>query len=123
MRACGFDPPFAPDEILPPPKEIFPTGKKTARQGPIVRRRSSGNRPLEMAMLEWGFPTKVPSKRNPEVRLDKYVTNARNMASPMWKPSLSAPERRCIVPFTWFAEPHPEGGVGDDGKPRRDSGS
>ena len=119
MRACGFDPPFAPDEILPPPKEIFPTGKKTARHGPVVRRQSTGNRPLEWALLEWGFPTQVLSKRNPEVKLDKYVTNARNLGSNMWRPSLLDPARRCIVPFTFFAEPNPEGGLGDDGKPRQ----
>jgi putative SOS response-associated peptidase YedK len=120
MRACGFEPPYAPDEVFPPAREIFPTGKKTARHGPIVRRSTAGNRPLEMALLEWGFPTKVPSKRNPEIKLDKYVTNARTLkSSPRWKPSLATAERRCIVPFTWFAEPHPEGGVGDDNKPRQ----
>jgi len=119
MRACGFEPPFAPDEVFPPTREIFPTGKKTARHGPVVRRSASGNRPLEMVLMEWGFPTQVPSKRSPEVKLDKYVTNARNLASNMWKPSLKSPDRRCIVPFTWFAEPHPEGGKGDDDKPRQ----
>lgn len=119
MRACGFDPPFAPDEVFPPAREIFPTGKKTACHGPVVRRSVAGNRPLEMVLLEWGFPTKVPSKRNPEVKLEQYVTNARNLSSSMWIPSLANPDRRCIVPFTYFAEPHPEGGVGDDGKPKQ----
>ena len=118
MRACGFDPPYAEDETLPT-REIWPTGKKTARHGPIIRRSTSGNRPLEMVLLEWGFPTKVASKRNPEVKLDKYVTNARNLSSNMWTPSLKEPAQRCIVPFTYFAEPHPEGGLGDDGKPKQ----
>jgi putative SOS response-associated peptidase YedK len=119
MRACGFEPPYPEDESYPVPREIFPTGKKTARHGLVVRRSLQGNRPLEPVAMEWGFPTQVPSKRDPAVKLDKYVTNARNLASPMWKPSLANPERRCLVPFTHFAEPHPEGGIGDDGKPRQ----
>lgn len=119
MRACGFEPVYAPDEVLPPPREIFPTGKKTARHGPVVRRQSSGNRPLEIVLMEWGFPTKVPSKRDPEVKLDKYVTNARHLRIEMWRTPLASPVQRCIVPFTWFAEPHPEGGKGDDGKPKQ----
>lgn len=119
MRACGFEPPYPEDETYPVPREIFPTGKKTARHGLVVRRSSQGNRPLEPVAMEWGFPTQVPSKRDPVVKLDKYVTNARNLASSMWKPSLANPERRCLVPFTHFAEPHPEGGTGDDGKPRQ----
>lgn len=119
MRACRFEPPYAPDEVFPPTREIFPTGKKTARHGPIVRRSAGGNRPLEMVLMEWGFPTRIPSKRNPEVKLDKYVTNARNLSSSMWKPSLTTPDRRCIVPFTQFAEPHPDGGKGDDNLPKQ----
>jgi hypothetical protein len=60
------------------PREIFPTGKKTARYGLVVRRAGS-NRPLEPIAMEWGFPTKVASKRDPAVKLDKFVTNARNL--------------------------------------------
>ena len=119
MRAVGFEAPYPEDETYPVPREIFPTGKKTARYGLVVRRSGEGNRPLEPIAMEWGFPTKVPSKRDPAVKLDKYVTNARNLASSMWKPSIANPERRCLVPFTWFAEPHPEGGKGDDDKPRQ----
>ena len=119
MRACGFEPPYPEDETYPVPREIFPTGKKTARHGLVVRRSAEGNRPLEPVAMEWGFPCKVPSKRDPAVKLDKYVTNARNLGSSMWKPSLANPDRRCLVPFTHFAEPHPEGGAGHDGKPRQ----
>lgn len=119
MRACGFEPPYPEDETYPVPRQIFPTGKKTARHGLVVRRSSAGNRPLEPVAMEWGFPTKVDSKRNPDVKLDKYVTNARNLSSSMWKPSLSNPDRRCLVPFTHFAEPYPGGGTGDDGLPRQ----
>lgn len=119
MRALGFEPPYAPDESYPPPREIFPTGKKTPRFGLVVRRSAEGNRPLELEQMEWGFPTKIPSKRDPAVKLDSFVTNARNLASSFWKPSLVHPERRCLVPFSHFAEPHPEGGKGDDGKPKQ----
>ena len=117
MRSAGFDPPYPEDETYPVPREIFPTGKKTARYGLVVRRSVQGNRPLEPVAMEWGFPTPVPSKRDTAKKLDKYVTNARNLASSMRKPSLANPERRCLVPFTHFAEPHPEGGMSDDGKP------
>lgn len=119
MRACGYEPPYPEDVTFPVPREIFPTGKKTARHGLVVRGSAEGNRPLEPVAMESGFPTKVASKRDPAVKLDKYVTNARNLASSMWKPSIVNPERRCLVPFTHFAEPHPEGGKGDDGKPRQ----
>jgi len=118
MRACGFEPPFSEEPCTPVP-EIFPTGKKTARFGPIIKRSVDGNRPLEVVQMEWGFLRKVPSKRDPSIKLDRYVTNARNLSSSMWKPSLANPERRCLVPFTHFAEPHPDGGRGDDGKPRQ----
>lgn len=134
MRACGFEPPYDLDESYPPPREIFPddrfpnldlpreifpTGKKTPRYGPVVRRSTVGNRPLLFTNMEWGFPTKIPSKRDPALKLDSFVTNARNLNSPFWKPSVANPERRCLVPFTHFAEPHPEGGKGDDGLPKQ----
>ncbi|RSV27549.1 DUF159 family protein [Sphingomonas sp. ABOLH] len=119
MRSVGFEPPYPEDETHPVPREIFPTGKKTARYGLVVRRAGERNRPLEPIAMEWGFPTKVASKRDPAVKLDKFVTNARNLSSSMWKPSIASPDRRCLVSFTHFAEPHPEGGKGDDGKPRQ----
>jgi putative SOS response-associated peptidase YedK len=105
------------DLTLPPP-ELFPTGKKTARYGLVVHRQSEGNRPLVASAMEWGFPTTVPGKR-PGVQLTKFVTNARNLKSSFWRPSLGDPGRRCLVPFTHFAEPHPEGGKGDDGAPKQ----
>jgi putative SOS response-associated peptidase YedK len=52
--------------------------------------------------MRWGFPTEVPGKTK---MLTKHVTNARNLASPLWRPSLKS--RRCLVPFTQFAEPAP----------------
>jgi len=59
--------------------------------------------------MRWGFPTEVPGKTR---MLTKHVTNARNLASPMWRPSLA--RRRCLIPFTSFAEPKP----GKDGHGR-----
>ena len=52
MRACGFEPPYPEDETYPVPREIFPTGKKTARHGLVVRRSAQGNRPLEPIAME-----------------------------------------------------------------------
>lgn len=101
------------------PRQIFPTGKKTPRYGIAVRRQAEGNRPLVASWMEWGFPTKIPSKRDPAVKLDSFVTNARNLTSPFWRSSLANPAHRCLVPFTHFAEPHPERGKGDDDLPKQ----
>lgn len=103
----------------PRPGQIFPTGKKTPRYGWVVRRQAEGNRPLVAEQMEWGFPTQIPSARDPSVKLTKYVTNARNLKSPFWRSSLANPTNRCLVPFTHFAEPHPDGGKGDDGMPKQ----
>lgn len=101
----------------PRPGQIFPTGKKTPRYGLVVRRQAEGNRPLVASRMEWGFPTTVKGAKGQP--LTKYVTNARNLASPFWRSSLKNPASRCLVPFTHFAEPHPEGGKGDDGMPKQ----
>lgn len=99
------------------PGQLFPTGKKTPRYGLVVRREAEGNRPLVAELMEWGFPTTVKGAKGQP--LAKYVTNARNLASPFWRSSLANPANRCLVPFTHFAEPHPEGGKGDDGLPKQ----
>lgn len=52
----------------------------------------------------WGVPLTVPGKR-PGTTIAKNVTNVRNLTSPFWKSMLSNPARRCLVPFTAFAEP------------------
>ena len=46
MRSVGFEPPYPEDETYPVPREIFPTGKKTARYGLVVRRAGERNRAL-----------------------------------------------------------------------------
>lgn len=76
------------------PAEIYP--KMTA---PVVI-AAQGERRL--GPMAWGFPTEVQGKTK---RLTKHVTNARNLNSPLWRPSLA--RRRCLVPFTMFAEPAP----------------
>ena len=52
MRACGYEPPYPEDVTFPVPREIFPTGKKTARYGLVVRRAGEGNRPLEPIAMD-----------------------------------------------------------------------
>lgn len=52
MRACDFEPLYPQDETYQVPRAIFPTGKKTARHGLVVRRSAQGNRPLESVAME-----------------------------------------------------------------------
>jgi putative SOS response-associated peptidase YedK len=93
-RACGFDPPYAPDETYPPPAEIFP--KRPA----YVAREENGERVLDKML--WGFPHTITGASGK--RIEKQVTNVRNYASPFWRSALKNPERRCLVPFTSFSE-------------------
>lgn len=62
------------------------------REGWVVTRDDDGRR---VEKMRWGFP-------NP--RGGKDVVNVRNYASPMWRPSLVDPARRCLVPFAAFQE-------------------
>jgi len=101
-----------------PHPQVFPTGKKTPRYGLVVRRQQEGNKPLVAEWMEWGFPHQVPGKR-PGVMLDTFVTNARHLHYPLWRDTLADPAHRCLVPFTHFAEPHPDKGKGDDGLPKQ----
>ena len=52
MHAAGFDPPYPEDETYPVTREIFPTGKKTARYDLVVRRSAQSNRPLQPVAME-----------------------------------------------------------------------
>ena len=74
--------------------EIYPR-----YQAPIIR-EEVGRRLLEP--MAWGFPTQVQGARK---MLTKHVTNARNLTSQFWKSAAMTPARRCLVPFTQFAEP------------------
>lgn len=88
------------DEI-PEIASIYPR-----RLAPVLS--SDGERHSIKPML-WGVPLKVPGKRE-GTTIQKYVTNVRNLTSPFWKSTLAKPEQRCLVPFSRFAEPKPNGG-------------
>jgi putative SOS response-associated peptidase YedK len=106
----GIRPPYAEDETFPV-GDIFPTGTKTPFYGSVIVQDGADRR---LERMEWGVPTQVPSKRDPSVKLTKYVTNVRNLSSSFWRSMLTTPARRCLVPVTAFSEY----GVapGEDGK-------
>ena len=68
----------------------------------LVARINNGAGRIEA--MHWGVPCQVPGKR-PGTKLTKHVTNVRNLTSPFWRSMLATPERRCLVPFSAFAEP------------------
>lgn len=100
MATFGIRPPYEPDETFPA-GDIFPTGQKTPFYGAVIV-KDGDDRQLER--MEWGVPTQVPSKRDPSVKLTKYVTNVRNLNSGFWRSMLTTPARRCLVPVTSFSE-------------------
>ena len=55
--------------------------------------------------MQWGVPCEVPGKKRPGTKIKRHVTNVRNLASPFWRSMLAEPRRRCLVPFSSFAEP------------------
>lgn len=84
----------------------------------FVIREEDGARVL--STMKWGFPTRKPRKRPAKEGELPYLydwwTNARNLGISMWKPWLTKPEHRCLVPFTSFSEPKSaadRGGPGD----------
>ncbi|HEY3797150.1 MAG TPA: SOS response-associated peptidase [Caulobacteraceae bacterium] len=79
----------------PPNPGIFPD-----YSAPIVVYGESGLR--EMRDARWGLPSPIFALQGRSV--DRGVTNVRNTRSPHWRRWL-APEFRCLVPFTSFAEP------------------
>lgn len=54
--------------------------------------------------MQWGVPLTTPGSR-PGTTVTKRITNFRNLTSSFWKTLLAMPARRCLVPFTEFAEP------------------
>ncbi len=71
-------------------------------QGPVIRRRTDGER--ELVMARWGMPTPPTFRKGP---IDRGVTNPsyiRNLHSSHWLRWLK-PEFRCLVPATSFSEP------------------
>ena len=79
----------------------------------VVARLTDGERRMEA--MRWGFELELPGKR-PGTTRKSQVTNIRNLDSPMWRSRIAAPAKRCIVPFTQFAEPKP-GKDPDTGRP------
>jgi putative SOS response-associated peptidase YedK len=67
---------------------------------PIVVNGEGGAR--EMRDARWGLPSPAFALQGKAV--DRGVTNVHNTKSPHWRRCL-APEYRCLVPFTLFAEP------------------
>jgi len=85
---------------LPPLTEVYPD-----YSAPIVRNSESGR---ALVRARWGMPT--PPQYLVGKRVDRGVTNVRNVASPHWRQWLG-PAHRCLVPFDRFAEPAQGGGT------------
>jgi putative SOS response-associated peptidase YedK len=84
----------------PPLPWIFPN-----KFAPIIRNdpaSSNGAPGRVMEIRRWGMPT-PPQYLKPGT-IDRGVTNIRNVSSAHWRNWL-APEHRCVVPVTAFAEP------------------
>jgi putative SOS response-associated peptidase YedK len=86
------------------PVERVATPDQWPKRPAMVARIDSGTKMLDTMI--WGVPRTMPGKR-PGTTITKHVTNVRNLSSPFWKSMLANPERRCLVPFTRFAEPKP----------------
>lgn len=69
----------------------------------LVVRKEGGERRLDR--MAWGIIRTMPGKSGKPVK--KAITNVRNLSSPFWRSTLAEPARRCLVPFTSFAEPRP----------------
>lgn len=80
---------FGFEEISEGPRDIYPDVF-----APVIRRDGEGHRRWDR--LRWGFPP-------PPQGASALVTNARNLASPFWRPWLK-PEYRCLAPFSAFCE-------------------
>jgi putative SOS response-associated peptidase YedK len=73
----------------------------------VIARVDNGQTILDS--MAWGVPITLPGKRE-GTTLNKRVTNVRNLSSPFWRSMIANPERRCLVPFSTFAEPKPNAG-------------
>ena len=79
---------------------------------PIVRVGEDGER--ELVTARWGMPS--PKFALEGKKVDKGVTNIRNVKSPHWRRWLGV-EHRCVVPATEFSEYGKK--RGPDGSSRR----
>lgn len=73
---------------LEPRDEIYP-----GQRAPVLRLVDGT---LTLDEIEWGVPPPRSGSRP--------VTNVRNLSSPFWRPMLTNPEQRCLVPWTQFCE-------------------
>ncbi|MCV0382596.1 MAG: SOS response-associated peptidase family protein [Erythrobacter sp.] len=69
-------------------EEIYP-----GQMAPVLR---IVNDTLTLDEIVWGVP--------PPAAATRPVTNVRNLSSPFWRPMLSSPAQRCLVPWTQFCE-------------------
>jgi len=93
------------------------TGNLAAMRGvypdyaaPIIRVGADGVR--ELAKARWGMPS--PAFLLKGRKVDRGVTNIRNVDSPHWRRWLG-PASRCLVPINSFAEP--DQSIGGDRQP------
>lgn len=96
----GIRPPYASDETFPV-GGVSLTGSKTPFYGAVVVQDGADRR---LERMEWSVPTHVPSKRDPIVKLTKYVTNVRNLSSTFWRSILTTPALRSLVPVPSFSK-------------------
>jgi putative SOS response-associated peptidase YedK len=108
---AGIVPPFEPDESWPAPRNPFDGVDIWPKYPAPVVHRVDGE--LVASFMRWGFPTRIKGASGK--MLEKHVTNCRNYDSPFWRSAIGMPARRCLVPFSEFAEPKP--GKDETGKP------
>lgn len=80
----------------PPESDAWP------RRQAAIARIDEGARVIDA--MQWGVPLTMPGKRE-GTTVTKRITNVRNLTSSFWKSMLATPARRCLVPFSEFAEP------------------
>lgn len=95
---AGFNLPPVQDLMTQAASDVFPK-----RQGLVVRAEAGA---FMADAMQWGVPRTMAGKR-PGTTVTKRITNVRNLDSPFWRSMLAAPARRCLVPFSRFAEPKP----------------
>jgi putative SOS response-associated peptidase YedK len=81
---------------LPPMPAIFPDD-----MAPVVATNHEGVRTL--LLMRWGMPPPPSVGTHP-------ITNVRNTKSSWWKPWLSKPAHRCLIPVSSFCEYDHRGG-------------
>ena len=86
---------------------LGPVDKFPRRSGPVIRLRPGGAR--EMVMMEWGHPHIRKGRKNDGTPYAATpTTNIRNPHYALWRPWVTDPKYRCLVPSNLFAEPNPK---------------